>query len=127
MRLFIQNVHFILTHMKTQKLPNANTILILSILSVITCCLYGIVGIVLAIVTLQKAKKEEQLYWESPEQYQSLGTIQAARVIAVIGITLSTIYLIFTLYIWIVVGEEGMAAFQQNLIEKARYQEEMNQ
>lgn len=113
--------------MKTQKLPNANTILILSILSVITCCLYGVVGIVLAIVALQKAKKEEQLYWESPGQYQSLGTIQAARVIAVIGITLSTIYLIFTLYIWIVVGEEGMAAFQQNLIEKARYQEEMNQ
>jgi hypothetical protein len=110
-----------------KKLPNANTILILSVLSVITCCLYGIVGIVLAVVAIQKAKKEEQLYWENPEQYVSLGTVSAARVIAVIGLILSTIYLIFTLYIWIEVGEEGMAAFQQNLIEKARYQEEMNQ
>ena len=113
--------------MLKQKLPNANTILILSVLSVITCCLYGVVGIVLAVVAIQKAKKEEQLYWENPEQYASLGTVNAARVIAVIGLILSTIYLIFTLYIWIVVGEEGMAAFQQNLIEKARYQEEMNQ
>lgn len=113
--------------MEQQKLPNANTILILSILSVLTCCCYGVVGIVLAVVALQKAKKEEQLYFENPELYQNYGTLTAARFISFIGITLSSIYLAFTIYLWVFVGEAGIKDFENNLIEKIRYQEEMNQ
>jgi Trk-type K+ transport system membrane component len=113
--------------MEKQKLPNANTILILSILSVITCCCYGVIGIVLAVVALQKAKKEEQLYLENPAQYLNIGTVNAARIIAFIGITLSAIYLAFTIYLWVFVGEAGIKDFQDNLMEKIRYQEELSQ
>lgn len=106
-----------------QKLPNANTVLILGILSIFTCCLYGIVGIILGIIAIILANKDLKLYLENPENYNNYSAVTTGRILAIIGIALSGIYLIFTIY-FLSLGEQGMKDFQQNLMEKMKHQEE---
>ena len=36
--------------MENQKLPNATAVLVLGILSILTCCCYGLFGLALAII-----------------------------------------------------------------------------
>jgi predicted PurR-regulated permease PerM len=110
--------------MEKQKLPNATAILILGILSIVTCCCWGIIGLILGIIALVLAKKDLELYRQEPEIYDGYNLINTGKILAIIGIVLSTIYLIFTIYIYAVVGEEGMKDFQQNLIEKMKYEQE---
>jgi M penetrans paralogue family 26 len=110
--------------MEKQKLPNATVVLILGIFSILTCCFWGFIGLILGIVALILAKKDMALYNENPEQYEGYSNINTGRILAVIGIVLSSIYLIFNIYLYAVVGEEGIKDFQQNLLEKIKQQEE---
>ncbi len=110
--------------MEKQKLPNASAVLILGILSILTCCCWGIIGLILGILALVLAKKDMVLYAENPELYEGYSNINTGRFLAIIGIVLSTIYFICTVYLYVVVGEAGMKDFQQNLIEKIKQQEE---
>lgn len=111
--------------MEKQKLPNASAVLILGILSILTCCCWGIIGLVLGIVALNLAKKDLALYMENPEMYQGYSNITTGRVLAIIGIVLSSIYLLINIYMYAVLGEAGIKDFQQNLIEKIKHQQEM--
>ncbi|MBC7607302.1 MAG: DUF4190 domain-containing protein [Burkholderiales bacterium] len=113
--------------MEKQKLPNATAVLILGILSILTCCCYGIVGLILGIVALVLAKKDLTIYIENPELYEGFSNINTGRILAIIGITLSSIYLIFTIYLYAVVGEEGLKDFQENLMDKIKYEQEQQQ
>jgi hypothetical protein len=110
--------------MEKQKLPNASAVLILGILSILTCCCWGVIGMILGIVALILAKKDLALYAEDPEKYLGYSNINTGRILAIIGIVLSAIYLICTIYLYAVVGEAGMKDFQQNLLEKIKQQEE---
>ena len=109
--------------MEKQKLPNANFVLILGILSILTCCCWGI-GIILGAITLVLAKKDIALYMENPELYEGYANINTGRVLAIIGITLSSLFLIFAIYINTVYTEQELKDFQQNLMEKAKQQQE---
>lgn len=111
--------------MQKQKLPNSTAVLILGILSVITCCCYGVVGLVLGIVALKLAKKDLEIYYQNPEQYEGYANINTGKVLAIIGIVLSSIYLIANIYMYAVWGEEGIKDFQENLMEKLKQQQEM--
>ena len=44
--------------MENQKLPNATAVLILGILSIITCCCYGIFSVILGTIGIVLANKE---------------------------------------------------------------------
>jgi len=111
--------------MEKQKLPNSTAVLILGILSIITCCCWGFVGLILGIVALILAKKDIVLYNENPDQYEGHSNINTGRVLAIIGIVLSSIYLIANIYMYAVWGEQGIKDFQQNLLEKIKHQQEM--
>lgn len=111
--------------MEKQKLPNSTVVLILGILSILTCCCWGIIGLVLGIVALNLAKKDIALYTENPERYDGYSNVITGRVLAIIGIVLSSIYLLINIYMYTVLGEEGIKDFQQNLIEKIKHQQEM--
>ena len=113
--------------MQKQKLPNSNAVLILGILSILTCCCWGIVGLILGIVALVVAKKDLALYAENAEVYEGYSNINTGRILAIIGIILSAIYFIFNIYLYAVVGEKGMEDFRQNLMEKLKYEQEQNQ
>ncbi|MFN9112055.1 MAG: CCC motif membrane protein [Bacteroidota bacterium] len=111
--------------MEKRKLPNATAILILGILSILTCCCWGVIGLTLGIVALILAKKDLALYNENPEIYEGYSNINTGRILAIIGIVLSSIYLIANIYMYVALGEEGIKEFQENLIEKIKHQQEM--
>lgn len=110
--------------MEKQKLPNATAVLILGIASIITCCCWGITGLVIGIIALVLAQKDLKLYIESPEKYNGYSNLNTGRILAIIGIILSAIYFALTIYLYAVVGEAGLKDFQQNLIEKMKQNEE---
>ena len=109
--------------MEKRKLPNATAVLVLGICSVVFCCCYGIVGLVLGVVALVLAAKDMKLYLESPELYSNYSNLNIGRVFAYIGIGLSAICLAFMIYFFSL-GEDGMKDFQENLELKLEQQKE---
>lgn len=110
--------------MEKQKLPNSTAVLLLGILSILTCCCWGVIGLILGILALVLAKKDLALYYENPEVYSGYPNLKTGKILAVIGIILSSIYLVFNIYLYTVVGPEGIESFQKNLLEKIKYEQE---
>ncbi|WP_205313871.1 CCC motif membrane protein [Pedobacter nanyangensis] len=78
-------------------LPNATIVLVLGILSIVTCCcFYGVVGLVLGIVALILSRKDKQNYLANMSYYtlSSYKNLNAGRVCAIIGLILSGIILL---------------------------------
>ncbi|MGB0789195.1 MAG: DUF4190 domain-containing protein, partial [Marinirhabdus sp.] len=48
--------------MEQQKLPNATLILVFGILSIVTCCCYGVLGLIFGIIAIVMAKKATATY-----------------------------------------------------------------
>jgi len=92
----------------TQKLPNGTLVIILGIASIITCCCYGIISIILGSVGLFLAKKDTDLYNENPSLYKDFKNIKTGKVLSIIGIVLGALYLIFMLWLISVIGLENM-------------------
>jgi hypothetical protein len=108
--------------MEKRNLPNTTLILILGIASIVTCCCYGIIGLTTAIIALVLAKKDLKLYLEEPEIYSNYQNLKIGKALAIIGIILSTIYLLFTIYMYSFLGQEGIKKLQENLTEKIKNQ-----
>ena len=91
-------------------LPNATAILILGIVSIPTCCCYGIVGLICSIIALVLAKSANNLYAADPGKYteSSYKNMNAGKVCALVGISLSTLVILF--YVWLIAAI-GFAAF----------------
>ncbi len=85
----------------TQKaLPNSTAILILGICSIVLCFCYfciGFLGITCGIIALVLAKGDNKLYIENPEKYTeaSFSNLKAGKVCAIIGLCMSSLYLLF--------------------------------
>lgn len=94
--------------MQKQKLPNATTVLILGIASIITCCCYGVVGLAAGGIGLMLSGKDKKLYNENPDQYSNYNNLKIGRVLCIIGIILSALWLIYMIFIFTLVGFEGM-------------------
>ena len=103
--------------MEKRELPNGTAVLVLGILSIITCCCYGIVGLVLGIIALVLAKKDMALYSENPELYSNFSNISTGKILAIIGIVLSTVSLIINIYFYSVIGEEGMKTMMEEMMK----------
>jgi len=91
-------------------LPNATVVLVLGIVSIVTCCCYGIIGMISAIIALVLAKSATSLYVSDPGKYTegSYKNMNAGKTCAWIGLILSAIYLIFLIFIIGVVGIAGL-------------------
>lgn len=80
-----------------QSLPNATIVLVLGILSIVTCCcFYGIIGLVLSIIALVLSKKDKVLYAMNIGAYteSSFKNLNAGRVCAIVGLILNLLILI---------------------------------
>ncbi len=102
--------------MENQKLPNATAVLILGIFSILTCCCWGVIGLALGIIALVLAKKDTALYNANPTMYVDYKNLNTGRILAIIGVVLSSIYLIWTIYSLIFIGSEGIANMQEELL-----------
>jgi hypothetical protein len=87
-------------------LPNATPVLVLGIISIIGCFCYGIVGLVCGIIAMMLAKKDMALYNSNPGAYTtgSLSNLKAGKTCAIIGLSLSALYLIVVIIAIATVG-----------------------
>lgn len=91
-------------------LPNTTVVLVMGILSIITCCCYSIPGIICGVVALVLAKSSTNLYLSNPGKYteSSYKNMDAGKICAWIGIILSVLYLLSMVWIFATVGIEGL-------------------
>ncbi|KJS04405.1 MAG: CCC motif membrane protein [Vicingaceae bacterium] len=89
-----------------QALPNSTAILVLGILSIVLCFCYGIIGLALGIVAIVLANKAGKLYKDSPSLYTegSYKNMKAGRVCAIVGVSLSALYLLYFIIVIIFYG-----------------------
>ena len=87
-----------------QKLPNATTVLILGIASIVVCCCGGFVSIILAVIALVLAKKDLALYDASPELYNNYDHLKIGRILAFIGLGFGIMYLLYYVVYVLVMG-----------------------
>jgi hypothetical protein len=87
------------------QVPNSVAVLVLGIISIVSCFCYGIVGIICGIIALVLADKGKKAYDSSPEDFtlSSFNNLKAGKICAIIGVSLSAIYLIVVI-IAVVVG-----------------------
>lgn len=110
--------------MEKRNLPNGTAVLVLGILSILTCCCGWGVGMVLGIVAIVLANKDLKLYSENPELYLNYKNLNTGKILAIIGLVLSSLTLIANIYFRTVVGEQGIKEMMENLQEKIKYEQE---
>lgn len=109
--------------MEQQKLPNSTLILVFGILSILGCCFYG-AGMILAIVALVLAEKANKLYAENPDGYTGIQNVKTGKILAIIGLILSAIYIL--LIIW-AISTFGWETMQDQELMQEKMQEMMGQ
>ncbi len=91
---------------QSRPLTYSTSILVLGILSIVLCWCYGIIGIALAIIALVQANKASEEYKKNPTIYtmSSLNNMKAGKTCAIIGLILSSIYLVWIIIYVIIIG-----------------------
>jgi len=89
-----------------QELPNATTTLVMGILSIAGCWLYGVISVVLAIIGLSMGSKGKKLYAQNPGLYteSSYKNLKAGHTMSLIGLILSSFWiLIIIFYVFVII------------------------
>ncbi len=108
--------------MEKQKLPNSTLILVFGIISILTCCCYGIIGLILGIVAIVLANKATKIYAENPEIYTGYSNVKTGKILAIIGVIINALFLVYVIYIFAVVGSDGLEEMQRQWIEQMQNQ-----
>jgi hypothetical protein len=110
---------------KTQPVPNATAVLVLGIISIVTCCCYGLPGIICGVIALVLAVKGQRAYVNAPHQYTdaSWKNLKAGRICAIIGLILSILTVI---YMIVVINEIGIETLKDPKALQ-RYLEELQE
>lgn len=89
-----------------ETLSYSTSILVLGILSIVTCWCYGIVGIVLGIIALVQSKKANEEYRSDPGRFSvsSYNNMKAGRVCAIIGLIISSCYFLLIILYFAFIG-----------------------
>ncbi|HLW32837.1 MAG TPA: CCC motif membrane protein [Aequorivita sp.] len=103
--------------MEQQKLPNSTLILVLGIISIISCCCYGI-GVILGIVAFVMAGTATKTYMANPELYTGYQNVKVGKILAIIGMILSAIYLGVIIFMYSKYGMDGIMEMNKDLFEQ---------
>lgn len=104
--------------MEKQQLPNSTLILVFGIISIITCCCYGVIGLIFGIIAIVLANKATKLYAANPELYTGYSNVNTGKILAIIGVILNVIYLAWSIYALSVYGFEGIQEMQDQILEQ---------
>jgi uncharacterized iron-regulated membrane protein len=96
---------------KQEELPNHLPVLILGILSIVTCCCYGIVGMALSGIALYLASSSNNLYLANPEKYTagSYKNLKTGKLCAIIGLALSALYFLYVIVVFFIYGMTALS------------------
>ncbi len=81
------------TNQQFEKLPNATAVLILGICSILFGCVF--VGFICGIIGLALSKKPMMMYRMNPMKYVNFGSLNAGRILSIIGVILGAIAIIW--------------------------------
>lgn len=101
------------TTQKTRRdIPDATTVLILGILSLIFSFSCGIIGLILGIVSVVMASSQRRIYQAAPDDYteNSLKNLNAGRVCGIISICFSAIAFVMLILIFCGIVVFGISA-----------------
>jgi hypothetical protein len=92
-------------------IPNSTAVLVLGIISIVTCFCYGLPGLICGIIALILSNKGFQAYRENPNAYSSASysNLNAGRICAIIGVSLSGLYLLWVIIMFVIYGSALMA------------------
>lgn len=91
----------------TEKVPNSTGVLVLGILSIIPgCTCYGLMGVILGIISLSLASGANKLIKQKPGKYSesTIQLVKAGKICAIIGLSLSLLFILFIIAYIAVVG-----------------------
>ncbi|MBX2845191.1 MAG: CD225/dispanin family protein [Saprospiraceae bacterium] len=93
----------------TQKLPNDPLALILAISSIVLACCCGFFSLIPAIIGFVMANKGMKEYEANPDGYAagSFSNMKTARIIAIIGIVLGVLSLLYGIFMIATLGIDG--------------------
>lgn len=94
--------------MNQQSLPNATAVLVLGILSLVSCICYGVPGIICGIVALVLYAKDKKLYMENPSLYLNYSNLNTGRILAIIGLVLNVLMIVYVIFIVAYIGFDAM-------------------
>jgi len=94
--------------MENQKLPNATAVLVLGILSILTCCCYGLFGLALAAVGLYLTHNDLKTYNAAPERFINFQQLNTGKILCIIGIIINAIMLLYFIWIIKMIGFEAL-------------------
>ena len=94
--------------MENQKLPNATAVLVLGILSILTCCCYGLFGLGLAFIGLYLTHNDLKTYNAAPERFINFQQLNTGKILCIIGIVLNAIMLLYIIWIIKMIGFEAL-------------------
>ncbi|MFC7347803.1 CCC motif membrane protein [Chryseobacterium zhengzhouense] len=84
--------------MNQQKLPNATAVLVLGIVSIVSCCCYGVPGLITGIIAIMLYNKDIKLYQQNPSLYSDYNNLNTGRILAIIGIILSVLTIAYFIF-----------------------------
>lgn len=81
-------------------LPNAGTVLVLGICSIIGSFIFAVPGLICGIIALVTFRKDKMIYLSDPERYrESYKVLNAGFVCAIIGMSLSGLFFLRLLFL----------------------------
>ena len=82
----------------SRNLPNATLIVVLGVLSIIGCCFYY-TGLIFGLIAIYLVIKAQKIYKEDPHAYDNYSTITIGKVLAIIGIVINVLSLLFLIWV----------------------------
>ena len=95
--------------MQQAPIPNAAGVLVLGIISIVGCSLYGVPGLICGIIALSLHKKVKEIYLSNPAKYEnSYKNAKAGYICAIIGTSLSALYMLIVIVVALVANSISM-------------------
>ena len=97
--------------------PNSTEVMVLGILSIVFCWCWGILSIILGIVTLVLASQGEKEYRKNPYAYTEVShrNLRTGRTCAFVGLCLAAVTIIAVIIYFIVFGTFMFNMVQTNM------------
>ncbi|MCE3294929.1 MAG: hypothetical protein K0R65_643 [Crocinitomicaceae bacterium] len=91
-------------------LPNATATLVLGIISIATCWIYGLPGLICGIIAIVLHNKDKKIYMEDPQSYEaSYKNLKAGYICGIIGLSLSALFILYIIIVLSILGTAFMS------------------